>query len=103
MLVAMDRSGLKGFIAELERIQDEGSEISRVVLSGVTHVFAIGADEARVEIVSPTLVHWRLSRAKLNDLTENLASLEAANKPCHDYVDITGDANTLVLSVDEGY
>jgi hypothetical protein len=102
VLVSMDRAGLERLNSELTTILRDGTAISHLTHGGITHVFAVGADGSRVQVTSNQVI-WRLSKSCLLELLENLQGLIAADRPGHQYLETTGDADTLVLSVDEGY
>lgn len=99
VLVSMDRQGLDAFLSALVSIDQNQQSVGRVELDGSAHVFAIQGDGARIEPGNPT--HWRLSKAVLLELIEKLEGLKASVRPSHHYIDISGPAETLVLSVDE--
>jgi len=102
VLVSMDREGLDLLRAHLARMPQDSPAISRFVHAELTHVFAIGGDVARLD-VAPKRVTWRLPAPRLKELKQRLHGLGASEKPAHDFMEISGDAETLVLSVDEGY
>jgi hypothetical protein len=98
VLLAMDGAGVAVFAAALKDAERQGA--SQLQHRGVTHDFLIEADEADINL-SDTRVVWRLDAAKAAEIIENLDVLSNADRPGHQYVDISEPAATLVLSRDE--
>ncbi len=46
-------------------------------------------------------VTWTLTNEKREEILVKLNALAAAGKPAHQYVDVSGDLSTLVLSKNE--
>jgi hypothetical protein len=100
VLAAMNASGLEAFTAALSRAREQG--VSRLDTEGRVHTFRLEAGAADVELSDDDddRVEWRLSPETIDEMIDKLAGMRD-NGPCHNYIDISTPAETLVLSLDE--
>lgn len=100
VLLAMDKDGLKDFSATVAQAIQKAHGSLQVMHADVAHVFAIEGGKTDIELNSRQ-VTWRLSLPKLIEVLDKLDAMTVSPVPCHQYVDISSPAETLVLSYDE--
>ncbi|WP_071289532.1 hypothetical protein [Mycolicibacterium llatzerense] len=103
VLLTLDRSGVDQFRAAVIRGARHGS--ATLEHDGVVHDVRIEAGAAHIELTT-THVVWRLDNAKATEISAGLAALRDESESGttgggHFYVDMTGPAETLVVSRDE--
>ena len=100
VLAAMNAPGLDVFAAALRQAREQG--FAHLDTDGRAHIFRLEAGAADVSLVEDRddRVAWRLNPDTIDEMIEMLAGMRD-NGPCHNYVDISTPADTLVLSLDE--
>jgi hypothetical protein len=99
VVMVMDTSGVKTFLAAVTQAEQRGS--SRLVHGDTIHQFLIEPGAADIEFHDGSVV-WRLDHAKAAEIIELLTEItESTNAAGHHYVDISTPAKTLVLSHNE--
>lgn len=97
VLVTLDTAGVQQLTTALRNAVDHHE--STLQHDGVTHQFVVEPGGADIDLV-PTLVVWRLDRAKAREILGYLDTLGAPG-PGHQYVDMRSPTGTLVLSCGE--
>jgi hypothetical protein len=98
ILLNGDREGFRMFQSALRQAHETGEASFK--FDGVTHTFVRGKDTAEVEL-GPRKVLWRFSDEAMSELLDLIPPLIDPPGPGHQYVDLTGSVDLLVLSVDE--
>lgn len=100
VLVAMNSGGLDALRWGMLSARQHDS--ASFVCGGRTHIVEVadGAADMDLHNGDDSLVRWRLDVAKLHEISDMLAGMDG-RRMCHNYVDISTPAETLVLSVDE--
>lgn len=100
VLAAMNATGLEALSAALRDAQVQ--QVSHMTCDGRIHTFQshVGAADIYLHDNCDDHVLWRLDPTTIQEMIGMLTGMKG-NGLCHNYVDITTPASTLVLSLDE--
>lgn len=100
VLAAMNPAGLDALTAALHEALDQ--QVSHLHTGGRTHTLQsqAGANDIYLHDNRDDHVLWRLDPTTIQEIIDKLDGMNGKGL-CHNYVDITTPAETLVLSVDE--
>jgi hypothetical protein len=100
VLVAMNKAGVNMLAQALREVLNH--QVAHLKCDGRVHTFQLRANSNCIYLRDNTddQVLWRLDPVTAQEMTEMLTRM-AGNGLCHNYVDITAPAETLVLSLDE--
>lgn len=98
ILLNTDQDGIRIFEAAVRRAHEAGD--ATFEHDGITHRVVREGGAADIEL-GPRCVTWRFDNEALVELLNLIQPLIDASRPCHQYVDLNGRVDLLVLSVDE--
>jgi hypothetical protein len=100
VLVAMNAAGLDALFAAVHRARER--RWARMECGGKRHVIRVrpGAAEVHLREDRDDDVEWRLDPLIVSEMIGKLAGMRGHGL-CHNYIDLSAPAETLILSVDE--
>jgi hypothetical protein len=98
ILLNADRDGIRMFQISVSLAHDNGE--ATFEFDGITHHVVRQDGAADIELGLQTVV-WRFDDANLAEMLDLMVPLVNGTRPGHQYVDLNGPVEVLVLSVDE--
>ena len=98
ILLNGDRDGFRMFESAVRQARETGE--ASFEFEGITHDF-VKQDDAADVVLGPRRVLWRFSEEALSELLDLIPPLIDPPGAGHQYFDLNGPVDLLVLSVDE--
>ncbi len=101
VLVAADKEAYAILRDALKEALLSTEQEANALIGGTPHTIHVCRCNARTIVISAAKVEWHFNSAGLQSLIDMMNSIVTSKVPCHQYLDISGPAQTLVLSYGE--